>query len=370
MKISYIAPVLDGTGYSHAANSTILALDAAGADVAVTPVKLSGITVEPPKRIRELINKAWRKPDLIVQNYLPPMMVYKAGVKNVGFFFTETDQFTNSLWQHNLNLMDAILVSDKNSIDACRRSGVKTKPIYEIPLACDPSVYQQDYRDQLNIDLNGRYAFYNIGDYSSRKGMKELITAYLSTFKYKDNVVLVLKTYVEMTTPEESLKIISNDIQQIKASLRYGKHHQFPPIMILPFYLTDQQIYSLHQQCDCFVTCEKGAAWNIPCFDAVAFGKRVIANNWGGQMEYLQHVSSLQATLLPTKMETVFGMDRCSYPGVYASNQKWRVSTISDLSDSMLYAYQNQSTNISNTIADRFSFTEQGPKIRKVLESI
>lgn len=368
MKINYIAPVLDGTGYAHAAINTILALDEAGVDISVTPIKLSGQTIQPHNRVKELIRKPWTKPDVVIQNYLPQMMVYNGGVKNIGYFFSETSQFRSSLWQHYLNLMDVVVTSNELGVEASKRSGV-TKPIEKIPIPCNSYTYHDGYPNIIPAQqLGNQFVFYNIGDYSNRKGMGELIHAYLSEFTTYDNVVLVLKTYVEMKTPQQSIQIIKSDIDKIKQSLRFGKSHIFPQIIIIPQYLPDEKIYGLHNQGHCFVTCEKGAAWNIPCFDAIGFGNQVIALDSGGQMEYLP-TNHTRVHLVQSIQEVVSGMSHCMYDGVYTGHERWAMCSIVDLMKSMRKAYYADRSKIPlNYLVEKFDIMNAGFIIQEALE--
>lgn len=371
MKIGYVAPVLDGTGYSHAAIHTILALDAAGADVLVRPVKLSGQTIEPPKRIHELIAKAWAKPDVVIQNLLPPMMAYQGGFKNLGYFYTETSNFRSSLWQHHLNTLDGVLVSSEGCLASCKESGV-TVPTSKIPIACDPTIFKQDWTPTLKLPVGSEFVFYNIGDFSARKGMRQLITAYLAEFSKYDNVLLVLKTYIEMTSPQDSVKKIHAEIEDIKKNLRKSAVDQYPPILILPHYMQEDKIRALHQHGHCFVTCEAGAAWNIPCFEALGFQNQVIVCEEGGQTEYLPWNGAKDGIIaLDNHPEIVSGMGQCMYPGIYTCNETWHGSSTYQLAAAMRMAYLNDKIKINrDALIERFSYRHAGPDILHTIEEL
>ncbi len=344
--ILYIAPIYDGTGYAHLANNTILTLDAAGYDVYVRKVKLTGQKVEPPRRVLELEEKELPSQiDITIQHMLPPLMTYnKSGGKNIGYFHCETNDFSASGWQHHLNMMDEVWVSCPENMEACVKSGVK-RPIKVATAGYWPTQYQhkidENFRKSLGIG-NKTVVFYTIGDFSERKGIKNLIECYLRSFSNIDDVVLVLKTYVDGKHPQESLKITQNAIDDCKKNLRLTSNNNFPRIIVLPEYMDESMIYNLHAASDIFITLEVGAAWNIPAVEAWNHGN------------YVMHLSGYVAGVFinpPTHIfraydnldkdfpqrylvqilsdeckDLVGGMGHCTYPGLYTGKERWYAS--------------------------------------------
>ena len=111
MKVLYIGVYKDGTGWAHAAQDYILALDAAGIDVVPRAIKQSSLMAEVPDRILELEKKSAHGCNVVIQNVLPHMMEYSGGFeKNIGLYFTETDGYRESSWPGKLSLMDELWV--------------------------------------------------------------------------------------------------------------------------------------------------------------------------------------------------------------------------------------------------------------------
>lgn len=323
MKILYIAPIYDGTGYAHMANHTIQTLNHAGLDVTVRKVKLTGQHVEPPTLIKELEKKPLPdKIDVTIQHMLPPLMTYnRLGGVNIGYFHCETTDFTNSGWQHQLNLMDKIWVSCQQNKEACETSKVR-KPVQVVTTACWPyeGKVGTALRESLKISPK-TLVFYTIGDFSARKGIKELIESYLRAFTNVDDVILILKTYVDGKHPQESLQIVQNCITDIKNNLRLSANNNYPRIIVLPEYMDESLVQELHQIGNVFVTFEKGAAWNIPAMEAYNAGNRVVCIANVPPYDFLP--SNNTRIIFNNLMPRVYGMGHCTYPGLYTGNEQW-----------------------------------------------
>ena len=364
MKIVYQGVVLDGTGYSRFAVDTILAMDAAGVDVAVQPIKLATQTVQPPSRILELAKKDLSNPTHVIQHILPAYFSYHSDFINIGFFHMETTHFKPSNWQHYCNLMDHLFVSCQENVDASKASGV-TKPLKIIPKPVDVSLYKRELYNKYNFGINGRYAFYHIGDYSSKKNTTNLIKCYLESFSRDDNVVLVLKTYVEGVSAQESTRLITDDINKIKTSLRKYGTAKYPPIILITDYLSDEAMMAIHAQCDCFITLERGAAWCIPAHDAVCMGNWAITSGWGGQNQFIQ--SGINGSLLEYKMVSVEGQTRCPYPYLFTCYEKWSEPDCEQLKSEMKTAYENKIKPVIPTDVNKYSYATVGQQIKDIL---
>ena len=327
-KVLYIGPLYDGTGYAHMANNTILTLDHAGYDVIARSVKLTGQVVPPPLRVQELERKALPDNiDVTVQHMLPPLMTWnKRGGKNIGYFHCETDNFGASGWQHYLNLMDEVWVCCPQNVQAAQSSGVKV-PIRLVSGANWPTTHLKSTKlaAQLNIPKNTT-VFYTIGDYSERKGIRELIRYFLRTFVNSPHqVTLILKTYVDGKAPEESLQIVQRDIEAIKAGLRMSANNLYPKIIVIPSSIPEEMIQELHDIGDVFVTLEKGAAWNIPAIEAYNRGNWVVCVQNVPPDHVLPNHSKCHVLRLSSKSTglEVNGMSNCTYPGLYTGNETW-----------------------------------------------
>src|SRR5690606_24621269 len=141
MKVAYIAPYKDGTGYAKAAQEFIRCLDYVGIDVVPVWITLSNNLKETHPRILELEKKDLNNVDIIIQHSLPEHFCKAGNIPTVGLFYWETSHFRGSNWQYSLNLLDRVWCTTREQVEACKLSGVTT-PICEINFAQDFSKYE------------------------------------------------------------------------------------------------------------------------------------------------------------------------------------------------------------------------------------
>lgn len=349
MKVLYLAPISDGTGYSHAAHDHIRSLLAAGIDVVSRDIKLSTYTDAVPKVVAATLDGNLDNVTHTVQHILPYAFEWNNKAKHIGCFAYETDSIKPMGWHLMCNYMDAITTFSQHNVDMCVNSGV-IKPVRKIPQACDITKYKKPGEFNAGVNSDNRYMFYCIADWSYRKNISELIRAYLDEFTFSDNVILVLKTYCSGKTADQSLQIITTEINQIKDKLRKNQNGNFPPIQLICDRLSEDQMAGLHQQGNCYVSVELGSGWCIPAFDALGFGNRVIAPNNGGHVDFCRECPELFIEL-PTTLESCYGMDRDTAPyyELYSCHQKWHRPNYMDIKYSLRLAYQNILGKINNS---------------------
>lgn len=363
-KVLYVAPIRDLTGYCQAAIHTILGLDAAGVDVVPACVKLTSQSGEPPERLLELEKKSTEGITHIIQNLLPNCMIYKGGAKNIGYFYCETSNFSSSAWQYNLNLMDEVWVSCPDNAIAAKDSGV-TKPIKVVPIPCDTNKFQTKSLPLTNLQTGNPYLFYFIGDFSYRKNITDVVRAYFTQFTRRDNVKLVLKTYCDGMSSQESTDKIKQEIELIKKNMRmHTSDSLYPEVIIITGYLSVETIERLHATCHCYVSAERGAAWNIPAFEAMAYGNWVIANSYGGQTQFLNAQNSNLVRATPSQ---VYGMGHCGYQGVYSGTEMWADPSLFQIGQQMKIAYDNKRMGLPINIDSKWNYANAGKVLADAL---
>lgn len=71
-----------------------------------------------------------------------------------------------------------------------------------------------------------------------------------------------------------------------------GKITDPPEIIILCPILDPEQLNIAYNRTHAFVLPTYGEGWGLPFCEAAAVGKPIIATNWGGHLEYLNHDNS------------------------------------------------------------------------------
>lgn len=372
MRIFVNSVYRDFTGYAESSINSILAMDSVGLDLVVRPIFLSGANQTPCDRILELETKPLTGITHVIQHYLPHMFRKPSSeIKNIGVFHYETTSIRPVGWHLMLNnLCDAVVTCSSQNKQMILDSNVKT-PTYYVPQAVDTSKFKKNY-PALPLGTAGKYVFYAVGDWSYRKNYTTLIRAYLQTFSRRDNVVLVLKTFISGKSPTESAAEIQAYIKATKEKLR--KHHvdMYPEILIITDRLSESEMLALHQGGDCFVSVEHGAGVCLPALDAVGFGKEVIAPAWGGHTDFLNNYSrnnSVGGSMVPC-----FGMDNaaCPYTELYTCYEKWFEVDFNSLCQNLRSVYDQRNFIKGHDLnyAERWNYQSVGHEWKKILEMV
>ncbi len=391
MKICYIAPYRDGTGYSSQAVNNMLSLEAGGIDVVARAVNLSpSKNHELAKKVQHLEDKTTDDVDVVIQHVLPHLFQYKAGVKNIGLFCWETTNFQRSNWSNCCNMMDEIWVPSLQNVQAVKESWVTT-PIKVLPCACNTGRFG-NMKGPLEIpQIRNKCVFYTIGEISRRKNIVAILRAFYSAFSLRDDVVLVLKINSPGKTPEETTDLIRTTIDDMKKAIhRYIRHSYYPPVVVIADFLPDEKLDQLHQACDIFVSASHGEAWGIPAHDAMGFGNPSILSNWGSYPE-LMHSKALEnwepetqrfkwpgeidsGWLIKGQLTPCFGAVD-SFPDLYTGEESWFDPDVCHLVNCMKQGYEEWQDGRLDTKRDaaykraiEFSYENVGKIARDLLE--
>ena len=367
MKVLFIGVYKDGTGWGNAAQSYILALDAAGVDVVPRPVKLNNADAEVPQRILDLEGKNTKGCDVVIQNVLPHHMEYNSAFKkNIGIYFTETTHFKNSGWPQKLNFMDELWVCNEQMSCAANSSGVNT-PINIVHVPSYIDKYKREY-ETIDFGFDGeRFIFYFVGEIIRRKNIVALLKAFHLEFSTNEPVELVIKGNLSGSDPEETRHHIEEICNQIKTNLKlYPSPSDYKQETIITDAVSNDHIMRIHATCDCFVAPSFGEAWCIPAFDAMCMGNTPIVNDCTGLREF---VNDENGWLVSNTTEPVFGMTS-GFDDLYVGNEDWWGVHIGDLRKCMREAYANDQSDKRKACLKRrdgFSYKNIGQKMKELL---
>ena len=345
-KIVYISVYRDGTGYGNAALLMIKALAKTGYEVVPVWMTLNGHPNKIDYEIANMESSNLDGVDIVIQQTLPSMFVRIEGVKNIGFFFWETDKFTGSGWQHGCNLMDEIWVTTEEQREACLTSGV-TKPIILVDQPKDIDPNKETMFDFRNSGVEHCYKFYTISDFSNKKNVNGLIHSFLTEFSVDDQACLVLKTYISRAKPEESLAQIKKTIEEIKHQI--GKKLEiFPRIVIIPKMVSDMELESIENACDCFVSMSRGEGEGLPMAQAAIKGKPVIAPNISGIKKNFINKDLLVTSTIKKR---VFGMKNEGGSIFYLSDENWYDPSTNQMCEKMRLVF-NGGEVVENSVKE------------------
>jgi len=297
MKILFTGPILDFSGFAHASRNFLRMLTASNKlDVVARPLRYdqldAGQTFNAPVWMAPLLTKQLTNIDIVVQMTTSNIeAVPVPGVVNGLYTFFETDRLQQA-WAQKANEFDFLIVPSRFNAETLLRSGVH-KPILVAAPPCDMNDYSQTYKPFEIPNAGNRTVFYNICQLSTKKGIDVLLRAYYAAFAgMPDDVLLVLKTYVNMQGRHNDLEIVKQYINGVKARCRIPVPN-LPPVLPLVYTMSDDEIHGLHARGDAYVCSSRAEGWGIPVFDALAHGKTVISNNRGGLADFVSKENSL-----------------------------------------------------------------------------
>lgn len=360
--ILYIGPYRQNDGWGLAAKGYLLSLLSTDHNVCAVPIYL-----HPPaacdiieKNILSAENKTYHEYDLIIQKALPPAICPNKYTKNVALIVLENNLIYSDGTQ-NLKRVDEIWVPSNKEIKCIKNSGIDTpsKSIMQpIPTHDIADIIKRNARIGFNNQTIDRsYKFYFIGEYIQRKNLHDIIVAFHTEFDLNEPVSLVIKTSIHGMTPQQSLSQIKNDINIIKQKLRTRKN--FKEEIILTDRLTQEQLFSIHQTCDCFISVSYGEAFCRPAAEALCFGKPVILTENIGVAEMVDSkdkfiVSTQEQPVLLNNPSSVGGLD------MYNANETWSVPSILDLKKAMRNAFDTKHSVDNTKYIKKFSYDNIG----------
>jgi glycosyltransferase involved in cell wall biosynthesis len=360
MKVLYIGQYRDCSSASKSSASLIQSLISSGVDLSIRPLKLDNYRPKVSGVINSLEEKKQLNYDCCIQHVPANMLVYnKRFSKNICYINHHTDNFYYNGWTDRINMMDEVWVPSEFVKTICQNSKVKI-PIKVVPFGCNSEVFLKKYQTypQIKQEKNGDFLFYTISSsFSRRKNFNALIKAFHLEFNKNEPVNLVIKFNKDKTQDDMSPKEFIN---QMKLGLNLGDTKEE---IILPcHYLDDNDILSIHNSCDTFVSSSYGEGWCTSAFEALAFGKTPIVNDWSG-CEYINESTGWR---VKSNLEPVFGMNRNSS---YTGRENWGAISIAELRKCMREAYEGRNSKAEAGLEKMFEYTHDvvGSIIKKVL---
>lgn len=324
IKILHLSHNKEFGGYGAAARQDIFALDEGGFDLVTRSVDFKPEVTN--KALQKLDSKSLDGITHAIQYLVPHCFERFPGVKNIGYFETESDNLSYSTWPDCMNMVDEIWVPNKQGAESVKK--ICNLPVRVVPHAVNNSFYKREYPLTKIVQTQGNYHFYSIGEHIPRKNLETLIAAYFVEFDPTEPVSLIIKTNRGM----------DEDIRAIQAKVNlYSKDTAYQQIVVIDQRLTEQQIYGLHQSADCYVNVSSGESWCLPLIDAIGFGKGVITNNEGGPKDIVETLEGA----LKVGNSTTWCIGHTIFPGFQNGLDTWRAVDFMELRAAMRFAYEN-----------------------------
>ena len=364
IKVLYISHLRENSGHSKAAQENILALDSAGVEVVPRTIKLNQTRGYVPQRILDLENRSSVGCTHVIQHVLPHHMEYNGSFKNIGYFVYETFGLNKQAcsWYSKLGLMDEVWVA--NQTTALEISHYNTRIV---PHPTNIDKYNHNY-DKPKIDVaDGGYKFYTIADMNKRKNFSALIRAFHLAFTPNEPVSLIIKTSKYGLNPKESAEAVLSSCNEIKRAMKlYRNVEDYNQEIILTSHFTDEQIYGLHQYCDCFVNTSHGEGFSIPTFDAFGFNKQLIVPGLSTMYEFPKCNGVYK---FDVSQDSIIGYDDTFFE-IGSANESWLCPNIKSLARCMRKAYECRDSKIEPRYLEKYSRQSVGNMMKDYLERL
>ncbi len=202
-------------------------------------------------------------------------------------------------------------------------------PIYVLPYPLDIDVTKlankNEVRQKYGIKFDDFVFFFNFSYKSSyfRKNPEGTLQAFVQAFPYKPvNTKLVIKTVGACYAPDL--------VKRLRSKITdFGLDEN---VILIEEDLTDEQMYSLINCCDVYISLHRGEGLGLGMMEAMAMAKPVIATNYGGNTDFTKPETAL---MVDYKMIRPKEIDLAAYKNV----NLWPEPNVETAAKSMRYLY-------------------------------
>lgn len=373
MKILFLGPYRQCDGWGEAAKDYLRALLLTGHDITAKPVYMSeNISEDIPKDLVDIEHRVLdERPDVVIQNLIPSIMDYQAGMRNIGLVYLETNHIDHTGWIYQMNLMDEIWVSSVYEMDILKKSGI-TSRVRLVPMPLNTECLDPKAKPLDISDAKGNFVFYFVGEYIERKNVQALLMAFHREFHVTEPVVLLLKLHKTNYNQARLDDEVTRDLQHMKTHMRlYAQPYGYTPELTITKRLSNEEMCRLHALGDCLVLPSRGESLCRPVLDAMYMGNPVIATDQTGMMDSLG--GGEYGYLCKSEEVPAF----VKYPPVknlYTSRETWREIDILHLQRWMRWVFEHQdevkeqASRRHKFVVSTFSYDTIAKRINEVLD--
>ena len=317
--------IILNTGYGEHAYNFTIAIANHGLEVLVvddTPGKIHNLNIPGIRVIPEM----YRSIPVIYICFHHNL--YAIPDKQLAVIYTmmETDRL-HPKWAEKVNKADSVWVPSRFNIDTFLDSGIHREKLSLVraPIQVD-TIEGKPFPFQTRKSFKFLSIFNRVIWY--RKGVDVLMKAYLNAFTSEDDVCLILKTDM---TREELLRIAG-----------ISDNPKLPEIEIIRTFLDENGMLSLYRGVNAYILPARGEGIGRPYLYAMSHELPVIATNWSGNTEFMNHDNSYLVNYelkdIPNEFEKII------YPLNFGA--KYAEPDIDDLIRIMKYVPENSEENL------------------------
>lgn len=238
------------------------------------------------------------------------------------------------------------------------RSGVPEDRVHVVPHPYEPdALLESCLKRKPRV---GERRFYSIGRWEPRKGMVDLLQAFLMAFTPSDAATLTIKytggQWPGYPTPDETMAGLPR-ISKIR-DRGWNAQSLEQRVRLIDGRLKRSKIVQLHYEHDIYVSASMGEAWGLPAFEARRAGNRLVYVPYGGVSDF----AALDDVQVPYQMRDVDSSYR------WERDARWAWYDIEHLAEALRAAWPRTEVTAPFDFEERFSMAAVGKLMRDLLE--
>lgn len=388
LRIKFCGPV-GRTGYSIAAKAYFHALFVNGADLsykitfchnAIESATVKDVVlcshidrpIDPHIVVVMCVPTQWK-------NIVEEQRSMHQNAKIVGLSLWESDRVHQD-FSKGMDMVDVMITcAEWNKQVFGRQTNVPVYTIHcpiDLPPYSNDGVYERKVDSLVNDGEKRRFLFYTLNEWTPRKGIEDIIQAFLEEFDGNDDVALFIKS-----------SVVPKDVGDAYIASQRIKFKRPPRIVLDCTDISDVDIAGLHKRGDCYVALTRAEGLGLGACEAAMSDKPVIMTGYGGQLDYLKGIFYVSFWEEPVNMCSKLYGDHsscddngCKHNYLYVpKEQRWGVPSLMDAKATMRYVYEHYSDTKKLTeftkqyIRKMFSVTKIGNDLsvlfRKIINS-
>jgi hypothetical protein len=300
------------------------------------------------------------KADVSFQLQLPNEWDEKIAPKNVGITAAiETDK-ANPEWVQCCNKMNAVVFPSLHAKNSITNVGNLESDVHVIAESFDDSILNEVSSLQLpKLDTSFNFLLFGQltgnNPYNDRKNLLFTLKWIFEAFENDRDVGILIKTNSGRNT-----KIDRNLILKVlNTVVKEARKGPYPRVHLLHGDMSDSDVVGLYKNdsVKALVTLTRGEGYGLPILEAAASGLPVIATNWSGHLDFMQHTKFIPVDykLVPVHQSRIDNK-------IFMSNSKWAEASESDFKKKIVKFKNSPSIPTewaregSKTIKEKFNF--------------
>jgi len=320
IEINWIGPMFDQLGYARHNREMIWALDRQG--IKVNAIPTDGYRPYYFDKLKKYLRQ-YEKEKLVSIYCIPTTSHRDAPVYGI-LLHTIESRMPHPGLVHRTLMFEESWVPCYFNLKAMRKAVKGAIPVYRIPEGIDPEFWYPR-----KVQKNKKFTFICVADWSFRKGVHELATAYKLEFKPEEAELHFVTKYQQSFNAPVHRHRVKQECIEFAGNL--------DGIRFFFANYTDEQLAEMYSRSHVFVLPSKGEAWCLPACEAMACGIPCILPKIGGHRDFFDERSGWLTKGYWGKLERLFGDSVDFYIG-----QDFYLPDINDLRKKMRYAYENR----------------------------